>query len=95
MMQRWEYLTVFLEADAVREEDYLRKYRDWKDRIPDFAVEALMPRLNALGEQGWELVSLEPVFIVIAGMFSCMTTARADAHGRANIWACSNEQKSS
>jgi len=63
MMQRWEYLTVFLEADAVREEDYLRKYRDWKERIPEFTVEALMPRLNALGEQGWELVSLEPVFI--------------------------------
>ncbi len=63
MMQRWEYLTLTLEADAVREEDYLRKYRDWKDRIPDFAVEALMPRLNALGEQGWELVSLEPVMV--------------------------------
>jgi hypothetical protein len=59
-MQRWEYLTLILEANAEREEDYLRQYRDWKERIPDFTVEALMPRLNALGDQGWELISLVP-----------------------------------
>lgn len=59
-MQRWEYLTVILEANAEREDYFLRQYRDWKERIPDFTVEALLPRLNAIGEQGWELVSLTP-----------------------------------
>ncbi len=59
-MQRWEYLTVILEANADREADFLMQYRDWKDPMPEFTVEALMPRLNALGEQGWEMVSLTP-----------------------------------
>lgn len=60
-MQQWEYLTVFLEADAVREADVLAEMRDWKSGIPEFAPEALMPRMNALGEQGWELVHMQPV----------------------------------
>lgn len=63
MRQQWEYLTLFLEADAVREEDFLVQYRDWKSNIPPFTVEALMPRLNALGAQGWELISLHPYFV--------------------------------
>jgi hypothetical protein len=63
MAQRWEYLTDFLKADAVREEEFLRQYRDWKEGIPPYAVEALMPRLNALGDQGWELTHMQPVFV--------------------------------
>lgn len=62
-MQQWEYITVILEANAEREAEFLHQYRDWKSGMPDFTVEALMPRLNALGEQGWELVSLTPQFI--------------------------------
>lgn len=62
-MARWEYLTVFLEADARREEDFLREMRDWKSGIPMYAPEALMPHLNALGEQGWELVHIMPVIV--------------------------------
>jgi hypothetical protein len=63
MTQRWEYRTDFLKADAQREEDFLRQYRDWKEGIPPYAVEALMPRLNALGDQGWELVHMQPAFV--------------------------------
>ncbi len=59
-MQRWEYLTAILEANADREADFLMQFRDWKGPMPEFTIEALMPRLNALGEQGWELVSLTP-----------------------------------
>ena len=61
MRQRWEYLTTFIEADARREEDFLRQMRDWKEGMPPYAVEAVMPRMNALGEQGWELVHMQPV----------------------------------
>lgn len=60
-MQQWEYLTQFLEADAVREADVLEQMRDWKNGIPAHAPEALVPRMNALGEQGWELVHMQPV----------------------------------
>lgn len=58
---QWEYLTTFIQSDARLEEDYLLRLRDWKDGIPPYTPEALMPRLNALGEQGWELVYIRPV----------------------------------
>jgi hypothetical protein len=60
-MQQWEYLTTFLTADAKTEEDYLTQIRDWKSGIPAYTPEAMMPRMNALGEQGWELVHMQPV----------------------------------
>lgn len=60
---RWEYLTTFLEADAEREADALLAMRDWKSGIPQHAPEALMLRLNALGDQGWELIHMQPVYI--------------------------------
>lgn len=62
-MPQWEYMTVFLEADAVREADVLLQMRDWKNGIPAYAPEALIPRMNALGEQGWEVVHMEPVYV--------------------------------
>jgi len=58
---RWEYLTTFLQADARLEEAFLTEMRDWKGGIPPFTPEALMPRLNAYGEQGWEVISMQPV----------------------------------
>jgi hypothetical protein len=58
---RWEYLTTFLQADAEQVEDFLVQMRDWKSGIPPYAPEALIPRMNALGEQGWELVHMQPV----------------------------------
>lgn len=62
-MPHWEYLTVFIKADAKREEDYLVALRDWKDGMPRFAIEATMPQLNALGADGWELVHMQPVLV--------------------------------
>ncbi|HEX2907569.1 MAG TPA: hypothetical protein VHO69_11945 [Phototrophicaceae bacterium] len=59
--QLWEYLTIFVEADAKREEDFLRERWDWKDGIPSFTPQAMIPQLDALGDQGWELVHMQPV----------------------------------
>ena len=58
---QWEYMTTFLQAEARHEEDYLRQIRDWKDGIPQYTPESLMPRLNAYGADGWELVHMQPV----------------------------------
>jgi hypothetical protein len=58
---QWEYFTTFLQADARREEEFLMQLRDWKEGIAPYVPEALMPRLNAFGEQGWELVQMMPV----------------------------------
>lgn len=66
-MQQWEYLTMFFEADAESERDFLEKLRDWKEGIPKYTPEALIPRLNALGEQGWELVHMQPVAVGVHG----------------------------
>lgn len=60
---RWEYLTTFLEADAEREADALLAMRDWKSGIPAYVPEALIPRMNALGDQGWELVHMQPAYV--------------------------------
>ncbi len=61
--QRWEYLTIFMEADAAREEDYLREQWDWKGGMPPYVPQALIPHLDALGDQGWELVHMQPFFV--------------------------------
>ncbi len=58
---KWEYLSIFVEADAKREEDFLRERWDWKAGIPPYAPQAMIPQLDSLGEQGWELVHMQPV----------------------------------
>lgn len=61
--ESWEYLTKFVTASTRSSGvlDFLKRYRpDWK-KIPEHTPEAMMPELDALGEQGWELVHMEPV----------------------------------
>lgn len=63
MRQGWEYLTLFVQADAKREEAFLEQFRDWKEAIPRHTPESMIPQLNSLGEQGWELVHMQPVWV--------------------------------
>lgn len=62
-MQKWEYYTLFLKADARREEEFLNNIASWKDGMPLYTPESLIPGLNTLGAEGWELVHMEPVFV--------------------------------
>lgn len=62
-MKRWEYLTIFIQAEAKFEMDFLLSYSDWKGGVPRNTPEAMIPRLNALGEQGWELITMQPVVV--------------------------------
>ena len=62
-MERWEYLTKFVKADVKNEgvDSFLKTYRpNWK-KPPPYTPEAMMPELDDLGNQGWELVHMEPV----------------------------------
>jgi hypothetical protein len=60
MADRWEYHTTFLYADADRQRDFLRgKSPDWD--LPKYAPESMIPDLDRLGGEGWELVHMEPV----------------------------------
>lgn len=60
-MERWEYLTTFVEADlpAVRDQLLHLEVQD----EPKFSPLALMPALNDIGRKGWELVHMQPVFV--------------------------------
>jgi len=49
-----------LYADAERQREFVEQR--WPQRhLPKYAPEAMIPELNELGEQGWELVHMEPV----------------------------------
>jgi hypothetical protein len=53
-------------ADAAEQADFLASR--WPDTtFPRYAVQALIPQLNALGAQGWEPVSIHPVVVGING----------------------------
>lgn len=60
-MEQWEYLTRFFEAKA-NDKEIKRFIRETFDKKPrPHSPEALIPELNRLGAEGWELVHMEPV----------------------------------
>jgi hypothetical protein len=64
-MEKWEYMTEFvwanIDSQGIRE--FLnRNWPSWKNP-PKFTPETMIPRLNKWGEDGWELVHMEPVLI--------------------------------
>jgi hypothetical protein len=60
-MTQWEYLTLFLEAKAHKEDEEKLKKRFNKKKLPQQTPERLIPELDQLGAAGWELVHMEPV----------------------------------
>ena len=61
--QKWQYLSVFVEAEAEPVMDYLEQIKSWKNGVPRNTPEAMMPRLDAYGQNGWELVHMQPVVV--------------------------------
>ncbi len=58
----WEHLVVYLEADA--QQQMLILQHKWPGQtFPPYAAQALMPLLDFFGQQGWELVSIQPVIV--------------------------------
>ena len=61
-MEQWEYLPTFLEANGdSKEMQAFLKAQTHQKKPPRYLPEAMMPDLNDLGAQGWELVHMEPV----------------------------------
>jgi hypothetical protein len=61
-MESWEHLVVVLIADidnAGAMEYLAGMYPGWN--LPVYTPESLTPDLNAYGQEGWELLSLQPV----------------------------------
>ena len=63
-MEQWNYWTGLIWANAENKDvkEFLKEC--WPDYSwPKYAPQAMMPELNTLGEQGWELVHMEPVVV--------------------------------
>lgn len=60
-MEHWEYLTIFLEAEAKdkQSKEYIKQHFDKKAKR--YSPESMIPELNKLGAEGWEIVHMEPV----------------------------------
>jgi hypothetical protein len=61
-MIKWEYLTKFIWAHLDNEgaEELIKQ--SWpKWNPPEYAPQTMIPELDAWGENGWELVHMEPV----------------------------------
>lgn len=60
-MEQWEYRTYMLEAQAENDRSmYASFVRGDPRQLPAFSPITLIPQLNYLGEQGWELVACHP-----------------------------------
>ncbi|MBZ0300960.1 MAG: DUF4177 domain-containing protein [Anaerolineae bacterium] len=60
---QWEYMSVFVRAESDLVMDFLQEGWDWKGGVPRNTPESMIPRLNAYGNQGWELVHMQPVVV--------------------------------
>lgn len=58
-MQTWEYFSQLMHAEITKEN---RAYLEGRfGSVAKFSPRTLIPELNELGKQGWELVHMEPV----------------------------------
>ena len=61
---RWEYRSVVLQAKADNPETKAFLQSLWPGwEPPRFAPQALIPKLNDYGAEGWELVHIQPVHL--------------------------------
>jgi hypothetical protein len=60
-MAQWEYLTIFVEARATDKQmkHFIRENFDKKAR--KHSPESMIPELNDLGRDGWEMIHMEPL----------------------------------
>lgn len=61
-MEQWEYLTLFLEANKQEADSIVNTIE--AEEFASYSPQLLMPELNRLGAKSWELVYMEPAFIV-------------------------------
>lgn len=60
-MEKWEYMTRFFEAAAKDDDTKAFIETRFQKKPRKHSPESMIPQLNELGEQGWEVVHMEPV----------------------------------
>ena len=60
MLEQWEYYTEYIEPDAKYHADFVKPFYP-NGSLPKYAIQAVIPRLNSLGQEGWELLQMTPV----------------------------------
>lgn len=58
----WEHYLELIEADAQTQPEFIQQFYP-PNSIPRYALQSILPRLNVLGEQGWEVVQIQPVML--------------------------------
>jgi hypothetical protein len=61
-LETWEYMAEFIGANTDKQgvQEYLQQtFPGWEP--PQFAPQAMIPRLNDWGKEGWELIHMEPI----------------------------------
>ena len=60
-MAQWEYLTIFVEARATDKQikQFIAENFDKKPR--KHSPESMIPELNKLGQEGWEMIHIQPL----------------------------------
>ncbi len=65
MEDQWEYLTqfVFASIDSQGVKEFFKGIFPPGYKPPKYSPQAMIPELNSLGEEGWELVHMQPVAV--------------------------------
>jgi hypothetical protein len=58
--EQWEHYVEFVTADSQYDPPFVQQFYP-QGRAPVYAIQSILPRLNYLGEQGWQLVNIQPV----------------------------------
>jgi hypothetical protein len=60
-MEQWEYLSVFLQAQVKDKTTREMIKKRFSKKARRYSPESLIPELDKLGSEGWELVHMEPI----------------------------------
>ena len=87
-MPQWEYYTTFLAAEVNIQKHALIDMFPDMHAAPKYDPRALIPELDSLGQDGWELVHMEPVITGGNGDVCVGTTEGTSARPWTNAYFC-------
>jgi hypothetical protein len=87
-MPQWEYYTTFLNAEVnTQKRELINMFPDIYT-APKYDPRAMIPELDSLGQDGWELVHMEPVIVGNNADVCVGTTESTTARPWTNTYFC-------